>query len=240
MDCQRAGGGRRSLPAFETLAPMPVTLDGRSFRVADLETARCIAGQGELPFKVAAGYDVNTADLRSNDRYVTIDYSETPPLVFVGQTVCLRRPATGEAQGTGDPTGGGADGRGARAFNCPRCAAPLRIHSPAIESIACDSCGSIIGVENQDFRLLAGAAQALREIPWLPLGSQGTLRGVNWEVIGFMRRRTTSEGTDYTWSEYLLFNVQQGFAWLIEYQGHWNHARTLSNPPSVARGQRDF
>jgi hypothetical protein len=229
------------LPAFETLAPdLPVTLDGRSFRVADLETARCIAGQGELPFKVAAGYDVNTADLRGNGRYVTLDYSETPPLVFVGQTVSFADLKLEKLREQGDPTGGEAPTVDARAFNCPRCAAPLRIHSPAIESIACDSCGSIIGVENQDFRLLAGAAQALREIPWLPLGSQGTLRGINWEVIGFMRRRTTSEGTDYTWSEYLLFNVQQGFAWLIEYQGHWNHARTLSNPPSVARGQRDF
>jgi hypothetical protein len=229
------------LPAFETLAPdLPVTLDGRSFRVADLETARCIAGQGELPFKVAAGYDVNTADLRGNGRYVTLDYSETPPLVFVGQTVSFADLKLEKLREQGDPTGGEAPTVDARAFNCPRCAAPLRIHSPAIESIACDSCGSLIGVENQDFRLLAGAAQALREIPWLPLGSQGTLRGVNWEVIGFMRRRTTSEGTDYTWSEYLLFNVQQGFAWLIEYQGHWNHARTLSNPPSVARGQRDF
>ncbi|MBK8580201.1 MAG: DUF4178 domain-containing protein [Candidatus Accumulibacter sp.] len=186
------------LPAFETLAPdLPVTLDGRSFRVADLETARCIAGQGELPFKVAAGYDVNTADLRGNGRYVTLDYSETPPLVFVGQTVSFADLKLEKLREQGDPTGGEAPTVDARAFNCPRCAAPLRIHSPAIESIACDSCGSLIGVENQDFRLLAGAAQALREIPWLPLGSQGTLRGVNWEVIGFMRRRTTSEGTDY-------------------------------------------
>ena len=77
-----------ALPAFETLTPeMQVSVAGRSFTVTDLETARCIAGQGELPFKVDAGYDVNTADLRGNDRFVTIDYSETPPLVFVGYPV---------------------------------------------------------------------------------------------------------------------------------------------------------
>jgi hypothetical protein len=63
---------------------MPVTIAGRIFFVTDLQTARCIAGAGELPFKVESGYDVNTADLRGNDRFVTIDYSETPPLVFVG------------------------------------------------------------------------------------------------------------------------------------------------------------
>ncbi len=228
-----------ALPAFEALAPeMPVMVDGRRFTVTDLKTARCISGQGELPFKVAAGYDVNTADLRGHDRFVTLDYSENPPLVFVGQTVGLAalqlanlRPAANS---------GDAPQVGARAFACPHCAAPLHIHSPAIESIACDSCGSIIGVDNENLRILVRAAQALREVPWLPLGSRGKLFATDWEVIGFMRRKTTAEGTDYAWSEYLLFNASEGFAWLIEYQGHWNFARTLANPPSVARGHARF
>ena len=65
---------RTPVPAFETLEPeMAIVLDGRRFVVSDLKTARCIAGEGELPFRVAAGYDVNTADLRSSDRFVTID-----------------------------------------------------------------------------------------------------------------------------------------------------------------------
>ncbi|KFB69658.1 MAG: hypothetical protein CAPSK01_000717 [Candidatus Accumulibacter vicinus] len=55
-----------------------------------------------------------------------------------------------------------------------------------------------------------------------------------------MRRSSRSQGGDDAWSEYLLFNGQQGFSWLIEYQGHWNHARTLSNPPSVGHGQTKF
>jgi hypothetical protein len=78
------------LPAFAALVPeMPVILDGRTFTVSNLVTARCISGQGELPFKVAAGYDVHSADLRGNNRFLTIDYSETPPLVFVGQAVAF-------------------------------------------------------------------------------------------------------------------------------------------------------
>jgi ribosomal protein S27E len=229
------------LPAFETLQPeMSVSLDGRVFTVTNLATARCISGQGELPFRVAAGYDVNTADLRGNDRFLTLDYSETPPLVFVGQAVAFSDLKLEKLKELGEPAAGGAPQVGARAFNCPHCAAPLKIHSAAIESVACDGCGSIIGVENENVKLLARAAQALREVPWLPLGSQGTLHGIDWEVIGFMRRSTTSQGTQYPWSEYLLFNVQQGFAWLIEYQGHWNFARTLSSPPPVSRGQAKF
>ena len=98
----------------------------------------------------------------------------------------------------------------------------------------------MIGVENDNFKLLAKAAQALRETPYLPLGSKGTLHGIAWEVIGFLRRKSTSEGVDYHWSEYLLFNAEQGFAWLVEDQGHWNYTRTLSNPPSVSRDARSF
>ncbi len=229
------------IPAFETLVPeMPVTLAGRSFRVTDLETARCVAGQGELPFKVEAGYDVNTADLRSADRFVTLDYSETPPLVFIGQPVAFDKLKLANLKEVRDPTTGGTPQIQARAFNCPHCAAPLGIHSAAIESVACNSCGSIIGVDNENLRLLARAAQALRETPWLPLGSQGTLHGIAWEAIGFLRRKTTSDGVDYSWSETLLFNATQGFAWLTEYQGHWNFVRTLSQAPSVGRSQAKF
>ena len=48
------------------------------------------------------------------------------------------------------------------------------MHSGAIESVACDSCGSIIGIDNENVQLLARAAQSMRVVPWLPLGSRGT------------------------------------------------------------------
>lgn len=227
-----------TLPAFETLKPeMPLTIAGRKVQVTDLETARCIAGEGELPFKVDAGYDVATADLRGSDRFVTLDYSETPPLVFVGQAVRFADLALGNLR---DPAATGASRIAARAFNCPHCAAPLAIHSKAIASVACDGCGSIIGINNENVRLLARAAQALRETPWLPLGSVGNLNGIAWEAIGFLRRTTSADGVDYSWAEYLLHNAEAGFAWLTEAQGHWNFARTLSAPPAGSRDKKAF
>ncbi|MBI2306061.1 MAG: DUF4178 domain-containing protein [Rhodocyclales bacterium] len=235
-----------AIPAFESLAPeAAVTLAGRSFTVTDLETAHCIAGAGELPFKVESGYDVNTADLRGNDRFVTIDYSETPPLVFVGYPAKFDELALANLRPTREETGGVAIGAGGefkvRAFNCPHCASPLTLHSPAIESVGCESCGSIIGVENENIRLLARAAQTVHEVPSLPLGSKGKLAGIAWEIIGFLKRRTTVDGIDYDWSEYLLFNAGgEGFAWLVEDQGHWNFARTLSEIPQAVRGQSEF
>lgn len=226
-----------ALPPFEALTPeMQVTIAGNGYTVTDLETARCIAGQGELPFQVQAGYTVNTADLRGQGRFVTLDYSETPPLVFVGYPARFDELALANLR---EPPRV-ASTIEARAFNCPQCGASLSVHSGAIESVACGSCGSIIGIDNENVQLLAQAAQAMRVVPWLPLGSQGTLHGIEWEAIGFLRRSTRSAGVSDTWSEYLLFNAEHGFAWLTEYQGHWNFVRTLAHPPAVARGQKEF
>lgn len=230
-----------AIPEFASLQPeMAVTLAGRNFTVTDLESARCIAGQGELPFKVEAGYDVNTADLRGGDRFVTIDYSETPPLVFVGHPAPFKELNLANLREPRDAAAGGAPSIRAQAFNCPHCAAPLTIHSPAIESIGCASCGSIIGVENEKLRLLSRAAQTVHEVPALPLGSKGRFRGIDWEVIGFLKRSTRVEGIDYFWGEYLLFSPGEGFAWLVADQGHWNYVRTVSQIPAVARGQLKF
>ena len=229
------------LPAFETLRPeMQISVAGRPFTVTDLESARCISGQGELPFKVDAGYDVNTADLRGGDRFVTLDYSETPPLVFVGYPAKFEELKLANLKDANVGSAGATATVKAHAFNCPHCASPLTVHSGAIESIACDSCGSIIGIDNENVQLLSSAAQSMRVVPWLPLGSKGRLHDIDWETIGFMQRSTRSDGVDYAWTETLLFNAEQGFAWLTEYQGHWNFARTLSNPPSVSRGQTSF
>jgi hypothetical protein len=75
------------VPAFESLkAGNKVQLKGQSFEVQNLESARCIAGEGELPFKVGAGYDVPVADLvGEKNSFATIDYSEAPALVFIGE-----------------------------------------------------------------------------------------------------------------------------------------------------------
>src|SRR5437868_3925324 len=46
-----------ALPAFEDLQPgKPYQLVGERYMAADVRTAQCIGGQGELPFKVGDGW----------------------------------------------------------------------------------------------------------------------------------------------------------------------------------------
>ncbi len=75
------------IPAFGALKTgKKVQLKGQWFEVQNLESANCIAGEGELPFKVGAGYDAPVADLiGEKNSFATIDYSEETPLVFIGE-----------------------------------------------------------------------------------------------------------------------------------------------------------
>jgi len=77
------------VPAFDALAAgQTVTLDGAAFRVADVERGTCVAGEGELPFVVGGGYDAPVVDLIGpGTTFATLDFSETPPLVFAGHYV---------------------------------------------------------------------------------------------------------------------------------------------------------
>lgn len=74
------------LPAFDSLAPRQRVKIGRDvFFVKDKQQARCIGGEGELPFQVRSGYEAPVIDLESYDRrFATLDYSEDPPLLFIG------------------------------------------------------------------------------------------------------------------------------------------------------------
>ncbi|MBI2901032.1 MAG: DUF4178 domain-containing protein [Planctomycetes bacterium] len=80
---------RGPLPAFERLSPgQSLDIDGEAFAVKTLDAATCVGGEGELPFRIESGYMAPVADLATHGRrFATIDYSETPPLLFVGEAV---------------------------------------------------------------------------------------------------------------------------------------------------------
>ncbi|MBI5366754.1 MAG: DUF4178 domain-containing protein [Planctomycetes bacterium] len=83
----RTDPGEDLIPPFDQLKiGRHVTLAGVSYTVTNLDRARCIGGEGELPFKVESGYAAPLADLGSEERaFATLDYSENPPLLFIGE-----------------------------------------------------------------------------------------------------------------------------------------------------------
>ena len=106
-----------------------------------------------------------------------------------------------------------------KTFACPTCQASISIRGLGqTTTVACASCGSIIDITNDSYKLLRTYQKALKK-PLLPLGIRGTFEDTKYEIIGFMMRCDRTGG--YHWDEYLLFNPYKGFAWLVKSAGHW-------------------
>jgi hypothetical protein len=222
------------LPAFAELKigqRFPVA--GQPWTVSNIENAECVAGAGELPFKVGAGYPVATVDLRNGANFATLDYSETPPLLFVGEPVDFASlKMSNLREGMPIPTHTVA----AQVFRCPSCAAPMQTRSREILAVGCVSCGAVVDTADQNHKLLSKALGTRDEkfTPRLALGSKGTLEGKPVEVIGFLVKESRVDGIAYDWREYLLAGANGTYRWLTEYDGHWNVADVLSNPPATS------
>jgi hypothetical protein len=222
------------LPGFEELkSRKKVVLQKRDFHVENVERARCIGGQGELPFRVAGGYDAPVADLVGEDgAFATIDYSEEHPLVFIGEYVefdDLRLTNLREF----DSWTNKAKPK-VKSFQCVQCGSPIPQRAfPQTLSVICPSCGCVIDVSNENLKAISTFVSKVKVTPLIPLGTRGMFKDGEFEVIGFLRRFITVEGVDYWWHEYLLFNPYKGFRWLSEYNGHWSYIRSTLRRPKI-------
>lgn len=227
------------LPAFADLKiGQPFLLAARPWTVSNIERAECVAGQGELPFTVGAGYAVPAVDLRNGADFATLDYSEMPPRVFIGEAVdfpVLQMRNLRDGMALPERT------VAARVFRCPSCGSPMSARSREILSVGCAACGAVVDTADDNYRVLSQAL-GQRDAPYtprLPLGSKGKLEDKPVEVIGFLVKQSVIDGVAYDWREYLLAGEHGSYRWLIEDNGHWNIVDVLSNPPSVSTAMEE-
>lgn len=78
-----------ALPAPDAITRgMRTEMFGIAMEVTSITTAHYRGVEGELPFQYWDKQDVTFADLRSADaRFGTIDYTESPPLLFLGEVL---------------------------------------------------------------------------------------------------------------------------------------------------------
>lgn len=208
--------------------------EGTEYAATAVTRARYAGVEGELPFAYWDRETVPFVDLKSEEggRFATLDYSGETPLLYLGEYVAwddLRLTDLREAE---PPRAAGT-----RALNCPSCAAGVTIRDPAHAlNVVCGSCGSVLDAKSPTLRVLQEyRKRAGRVEPLIPLGTAGTWKGDEYQVIGFQQRTIRVEGTDYSWREYLLHNPRQGYRYLTEYDGHWNDVITLKTLPQEAR-----
>src|SRR5690349_1924608 len=218
-----------NVPSFDQLQlgqqvpglPWPTPL-----MVAETGRATALGAKGEIPYLLTPGETYYYADLSgANGAFGTLDYNQTPPLVYLGQQVTLaelgitttRAPEREERH---------VD---AAALSCPHCGGPLDLHAPdKTERVTCPNCNSLLDV-NQGKLLYLKALEPPSFQPAIPLGTTGDVPEGKMTVIGAMQRSVTVDGVQYFWSEYLLYNPQIGFRWLVDSDDHWNYVRAV--PP---------
>jgi hypothetical protein len=229
-------------PDFQALGPGQVlTINGQAFQVMDIEEAECVAGQGELPFRVGAGWAAPLVDLQGNDGlFASLDYSDSPPRFYLGYQVQAKALKLGNLREVstlpGMESGPGVTKAGkVKAFDCPNCGSPITLRAEGTEVTACVGCQAVIDATDPEHQILSKYKGRKVQSPLLPLGHKGKLFGKEYEVIGYLRRAQEN----YQWSEYLLYNPREGFRWLTEYNGHWNfvspvrHGRRIADKPQA-------
>jgi len=126
-----------------------------------------------------------------------------------------------------------------KGLNCPRCGAAIELRSGELaQTVACPSCAAILDAKDPNLRVLQEFTGKMRYQPRIPLGTRGTLKGDQYEVIGFQVRGIRVDDVDYRWNEYLLWNPYKGFRYLTEYDGHWNDVVVVKNTPEEKEGGR--
>ncbi|SNS21432.1 protein of unknown function [Noviherbaspirillum humi] len=242
---ETAGAG--ALPAFDELIPgKTFIIHGQAYLAADIRSAACTGGEGELPFRVGAGWQARVADFRSGSRFLTLDYSDADiPMVYAGQAVTLDdlhcqllraeddiRDSAGKLKG------------GVRPLDCPSCGSSVRFVPGITRQLVCPSCRSLVDTTSRTAEVIDTATRmaAVDATTAIELGQQASISGKTFETIGLLRR---SDDEGVVWTEYLLFNPQRGFLWLVETDEGWFQTRVLDEWPiwdggdtAVLNGQR--
>ncbi len=203
------------------------------FVVQERNEGTFLSGEGELPFAAAPGTRRVFVDLSTGGGgWASIDYGDgqRPPQVFVGVQTSFAEFQV-QARG-GDRPAVQVD---TQSIKCPSCGAPLPVLAKGTERAACRHCNAISDVKLRE--VVARQAQA-RERPAIELGRKGVLpladaRGIynqEWTVLGYVERSTGTPHTDewFGWQEYLLYNAQHGYRWLVFDEGQFYLITPLS------------
>lgn len=240
-----------ALPPPEALRVGAQQVLGReSWSVASVTTARLGAAEGELPFVPALERAYVVAELRNaRGEVASIDYGPAsegrPPRWYVGRGLQLA-----ELTLSGLREDGSTRDLKGRTLACPSCGASVAVQLDSTQSIVCAQCHAVVDLGAPGAQ---GAGADLKHYaqdtpgatggePLIALGRSGTLTlgaggPLPWQVVGYVERCTLPEAGDDEqsfWREYLLYNRQAGFAFLVDAEDGWSWVRPLTGAPQVS------
>jgi len=232
-----------AVPPAESLRPgARAQVAGLAWQVASVVQARLLAAQGELPRAPSPRLgEFTVVDLRNAQGDVaTLDYSvPSQASVSVGRSASLGELALKGLRDASEKT------LRSRGVNCPQCGSSLEIQLASTQSLSCGQCHALVDVSSEAGAAVQSVQQTARpppgQEPRLPLGRAGRLpleaagTVIDWQVVGYqVREDLPDDGERPTpWGEYLLYNLQAGFAFLVDTSDGWSLVRPLTGAPEV-------
>ena len=208
-------------------------IGGADYSITDIKEVRVTAAEGELPFVGSPGESWRGIDLTGSGRmFAGIELADDMARLYLGSTAMPE-----EIQWQGLRAVPGWNGEPvpttynqSEAVNCPECGGVIEQKLKGTSStLSCIHCGTILDIDGPK-AVCGQKVKSTERImkPIIPLGKRGVLRGVEWEVIGCLKRADKWSA----WFEFLLHNPWHGYTWLTEYSGHWNYVRRLLDEPT--------
>ncbi|GAA5103847.1 DUF4178 domain-containing protein [Wohlfahrtiimonas larvae] len=232
----------QAFPAFFDALVSEEILLGKGhhpFYVSDIREAKLLhnAVQGELPFIPKKDSTIRVIDARSEERFITLDYSHSYEIeVFLGFAVNFHQLSWQHLRSELDIQETAGELKGAtQESKCPNCGGNIQWITGITENVNCRYCGSEIAINDNVAELIK--AHNLRAIQHeamaLEIGQKAKIDGKEWTVIGMMcqselegdetnfaiQHKLKKDFVTFTgdqWHEYLLFSYPDQFMWLVQ------------------------
>ncbi|MBI3369006.1 MAG: DUF4178 domain-containing protein [Burkholderiales bacterium] len=234
-------------PATDWHAGEKRLVSGSVWDVASVVQARVLAAEGELPQPPRLdGPPFTIVDLRNaNDEVGTLDWRDPARVGWsVGRSVRLDELALTGLREASEKT---LSGRG---IECQSCGASLPVSLSTTQSIVCGQCKAVVDLSQGVGGELAHYAQDnVGAEPQIALGSRAKIqfgarsKAVDWQVVGYVERQEVdlADGDDASaWREYLLYNANEGFVFLVDADDGWSYARPITGVPQVRGEQASY
>ncbi len=224
------------VPPFSALAiGKSMRFEERSFLAAEIRTGQCVGGQGELPFKVGQGYEIEVADFRYANQFLTLDYSDDKVRAYLGQAVTLPQLECQLLRDDDQIKESAAKFKGkVGALDCPSCGNSISYAPGVSKHLVCSACHAQIDSSTPKAQVVAAGAEIEAVHTTLELGAKAKINGTAHQIIGLMKRQD-DEGEE--WVEYLLYSSKGGFLWLVETNTGWARANVMETWPNWDRGE---
>ena len=202
------------------------------FTIAESRSATIVSAEGELPNPVKAGTVRIYADAYGpKGAFATFDYDDGtgPSVVYAGwifSDAQLAVTAVGPRSVNKIKTS---------QLQCPNCGGEVpKLHDGRSERLGCPYCGAVSDIPT---RTVVAQQEKLLQMPDIPIGNTGQFESFAYTCLAYIRRSTDFEGERYGWEEYLLFNAQEGYRWLVkDPETGWSWVAFV-NPADIDRAQ---